>query len=164
MIGIIFALLCAVFVGFSQISLRKSYKELPPSIAFFFDAIFGLLIWVPLAFFMGISGTVSWGQAIFYAIVSAILSEAIVFYALSHGELAVTATVLATYPVYTIIFSRLLNNEVLSFQITLFVILAIIGSIIASLPDKITKSEFRINKGIMWPFIAAVCIGLSDTI
>jgi drug/metabolite transporter (DMT)-like permease len=164
MIGIIFALLCAVFVGFSQISLRKSYKELPPSIAFFFDSIFGLLIWVPLAFFMGISGTLSWGQAIFFAVVSAILSEAIVFYALSHGELAVTATVLATYPVYTVIFSRLFNNEILSFQITLFVALAILGSIIASLPDKVIKSEFKLSKGIVWPFIAAVCIGLSDTI
>jgi drug/metabolite transporter (DMT)-like permease len=164
MIGIIFALLCAIFIGFSQISLRKSYKEFPPSIAFLFDSIFGLLIWVPLAFFMGISGTVSWGQAIFFAVVSAILSEAIVFYALSHGELAVTATVLATYPVYTVIFSRLFNNEILSFQITFFVILAIFGSIIASLPDEIKKSEIKFSKGIMWPFIAAICIGLSDTI
>lgn len=164
MIGIIFALLCAIFIGFSQISLHKSYKNFPPSIAFLFDSIFGLLIWVPLAFFMGISGTVSWGQAIFFAVVSAILSEAIVFYALSHGTLTVTATVLATYPVYTVIFSRLFNNEVLSVQITLFVILAILGSIIASLPDNIKTSEIKLSKGITWPFIAAVCIGLSDTI
>ena len=164
MIGIIFALLCAVFIGFSQISLRKSFKVFPPSVAFLFDSIFGLLIWVPLAIFMGISGTVSWGEAIFFAVVSAILSEAIVFYALSHGELAVTATVLATYPVYTVIFSRLFNNEILSSQITLFVSLAILGSIVASLPDKIKKPELRFDKGIMWPFIAAVCIGLSDTI
>jgi len=113
---------------------------------------------------MGISGTVSWGQAIFFAVISAILSEAIVFYALSHGELAVTATVLATYPVYTVIFSRLFNNEVLSIQITLFVALAILGSIIASLPDKIKKSEIKFSKGIVWPFVAAICIGLSDTL
>jgi len=93
MIGITFALLCAIFIGFAQISLRKSYRELPPSIAFFFDAVFGLLIWVPLAFFMGISEVVNWNQAITFAIISAILSEAIVFYALSHGELAVTATI-----------------------------------------------------------------------
>lgn len=164
MTGIIFALLCAVFIGFSQISLRKSYKEFQPSVAFFFDALFGLLIWVPLAVFMGISGTVNWSEAIFFAIVSAILSEAIVFYALSHGELAVTATVLATYPVYTVIFSRIFNDEVLSLPVTLFVAIAIIGSIVASLPDKINKKELKIGKGIMWPFIAAVCIGLSDTI
>ena len=75
--------LCTIFIGFSQISLRKSYKEFPPSVAFFFDSLFGLFIWVPLAVFMGISGTASWGEAILFAIVSAILSEAIVFYALS---------------------------------------------------------------------------------
>jgi drug/metabolite transporter (DMT)-like permease len=139
MIGITFALLCAIFVALSQITLRKSYQELPPSIAFFFDAIFGLLIWVPLAIFMGISGTVNWQQAIIFAIISAILSEALVFYALSHGELAVTATILATYPVYTIIFSRLINNEILTLQITIFIVLAILGSIIASLPNKLSK-------------------------
>ena len=164
MTGIIFALLCAFFIAFSQLSLRKSYQEMPPSIAFFFDSIFGLLIWVPLAVFMGISGTLDWWQAIMFAVISAILSEAIVFYALSHGELAVTATVLATYPVYTIIFSRFLNKEILSLPLMLFVTMAILGSIIASLPDKLKKDELKLQRGIMWPFIAAVCIGLSDTI
>ncbi len=164
MTGIIFAFLCAVFIAFSQLSLRKSYHDFPPSVAFFFDAIFGLLIWVPLAMFMGISQTVNWGNAITFAVISAILSEAIVFYALSHGELAVTTTVLATYPVYTVVFSRLLNNEILSLPVAFFVALAILGSIIASAPDKIKKSEVKLQKGILWPFIAAVCIGFSDTI
>lgn len=164
MLGIIFALLCGVFVAFSQLALRRSYTELQPSVAFFFDAIFGLLIWVPLALFMGISGSVNWTEAIVYAVVSAILSEAIVFYALSRGELAVTATVLATYPVYTVIFSRILNHEVLSFPVLFFVCLAIFGSIVASLPDRLKKEEFTLHKGIVWPFIAAICIALSDTI
>lgn len=164
MLGIIFALLCAVFVAFSQISLRKSYQELPPSVAFLFDSFFGLLIWVPLAVFMGISGSVSWGEAFFYALISAILSEAIVFYALSHGELSVTATILATYPVYTVVFSRILNNEVLSPSVLFFVILAITGSILASTPDKINRKELSLHSGIVWPFVAAICIGLSDTI
>lgn len=164
MTGIIFALLSAVFIAFCQVSLRKSYKELAPSVAFLFDAIFGLLIWVPLAIFMGISQEVSWREAIFFAVVSAILSEAIYFYALSHGELAVTATVLATYPVYTVIFSRLINNEVLSLEMVIFIIIAILGSIVASLPNKVRKSELVFNRVIIWPFIAAVCVGLSDTI
>lgn len=163
MTGIIFALLCAIFIAFSQLSLRKSYKELQPSVAFLFDSIFGLLIWVPLAIFMGISSNVSWDQAILYALISAILSEAIVFYALSHGELSVTATVLATYPVYTVIFSRFINKEILSLPVLIFVLFAIAGSVIASTPDKINR-EFKINSSIFWPFLAAICIGLSDTL
>lgn len=164
MIGVIFALLSAVFIGFSQTSLRKSYKELSPSVAFLFDSIFGLLIWVPLAIFMGVASGANFGQAFVFAVISAILSEAMVFYALSHGELAVTATIITTYPVYTVIFSRILNKELLSTGIIIFVVLAIIGSIIASLPDKINRSELKLNKAVLWPFIAAVCIGLSDTI
>jgi drug/metabolite transporter (DMT)-like permease len=163
-IGIFFAILSAFFIAFSFLSLKKSYQELPPSVAFLFDAIFGLMIWVPLALFMGISGQVSWGNAVFFAIVSAILSEAVVFWALSHGELAITATILATYPVYTVIFSRLFNNEVLSIQIMFFVVLAILGSVIASLPNKISREELKINVGVLWPFISAICIGLSDTL
>lgn len=164
MIGVVFALICAVFIGFSQIALRKSFKELPPSVAFLFDAIFGLFLWVPLAVFMGVSSGANLIEALVFAVISAILSEAIVFYALSHGELAVTATVLATYTVYTVIFSRLFNKEILSPEVALFVVIAILGSIIASFPDKVGKHELKINKGIAWPFIAAVCIGLSDTI
>ncbi len=164
MVGIIFAILSAVFVGFSLIALRKSFKELTPSVAFLFDAIIGLFIWVPLAIFMGVSSGASFIEALMFAFISAILSEAIVFYALSHGALSVTATVLATYPVYTVIFSRLFNKEILSLEVTLFVIVAILGSIIASFPEKVGKHELKIKKGIAWPFIAAVCIGFSDTI
>lgn len=164
MIGVIFAIFSAIFIGFSQTSLRKSYKELSPSVAFLFDSIFGLFIWVPLAIFMGVVSGANFQQAFIFAVISAILSEAIVFYALSRGELAVTATIITTYPVYTVIFSRILNKELLSVGIIIFIVLAILGSIVASLPDKINKGELKLNKAVLWPFIAAVCIGLSDTI
>ncbi|HTE58639.1 MAG TPA: DMT family transporter [Verrucomicrobiae bacterium] len=164
MTGITLALLCALFIGLSQVTLRKSYKELKPSVAFFFDAIFGLLLWVPLALVMGVSLDINLEQAILFAFISAILSEAIVFFALSRGELGVTATVLATYPVYTVLFSRVINNEVLSKPLMIFVAVTIVGSIIASLPSKLEKHELRLRKEVVWPFVAAVCIGLSDTL
>ncbi len=164
MVGIVLALMCAIFVSLSQISLRKSYKNLQPSIAFFFDSIFGILLWAPLALIMGISTNVNWLSALGFAIISAILSEAIVFYALSHGELSITTTILATYPVYTLIFSKIINNEYLSILLLFFIILAILGSVVATLPNKYHKYEFKLNSGIVWPFIAAFCIGLSDTL
>lgn len=164
MTGIILAIASAVFLALAQVALRKSYKDFKPSVAFFFDAIFGLVIWAPLALIMGVSLGANWQQAIMFAIISAILSEALYFYALSHGELAVTATVLATYPVYTVFFSYLLNHEQLSLGLLMFVTLAIVGSVAASLPDKINKKEIRLRKEVVWPFVAAIGIGLSDTI
>ncbi len=153
-----------MFIGFAYLFLKKSYKEFKPSVAFMFDALFGLLIWVPLAIFMGISSGANWVEATIFAVISAVLSEAIVFYALSHGELAITATILATYPVYTVILSFFINGEHLTPALALFVIIAIIGSIVASLPNKLKKGEFKLKPALIWPFIAALCIGLSDTI
>lgn len=164
MIGIILALFCAVFLAIFQITLRKSYKELQPSVAFFFDAVFGLFLWVPLALVMGVNSGVSLKEALIFAVISAILSEAIVFFALSKGELAVTATVLATYPVYTVFFSRIINHEELTTSLLFFVGIAILGSVWASLPDKVNKTDLTIRKEIVWPFVAAICIGFSDTI
>ena len=164
MTGVILAVFCAIFVAFSQISLRKSFKELSPSVAFFFDAIFGLILWVPLALIMGVSLVDNIAGALVFAIISAILSEAIVFFALSKGELAITATVLASYPVYTVIFSKIFNNELLSRELIVFIALTIIGSLLASAPKKIKRSELKLRKEVVWPFIAAICIGLSDSL
>lgn len=164
MTGILLALASAVFIGVSQFMLRKSYKELKPSIAFFFDSIFGLFIWVPLALVMGVTFGLGIKEALVYALISAVLSEAIVFYALSHGELAITATVLATYPAYTVLFSWIINNESLPAGLLTFVIIAILGSILASSPKAKEVKNIRPSKAVIWPFIAAICIGLSDTV
>ena len=53
MIGIFIAILSAVFMMGMQILLKKSYKELNPSVAFIFDMLFGLIIWIPIGFFFG---------------------------------------------------------------------------------------------------------------
>lgn len=164
MLGIVFAIFAAVFIAVSQIVLRKSFKELKPSVAFFFDAAFGLLLWVPLALVMGVNFDVGLEEALFFAVISAILSEALVFFALSHGELAVTATIIATYPVYTVIISSVINDESLTFGLAFFIALAIIGSVWASSPDKFKKRELKIRKELVWPFVAALGMGFSDAI
>ena len=42
--------------------------------------------------------------------------------------------------------------------------MTIAGSLLASAPQKIIKNELKLRKEIVWPFIAAICIGLSDTL
>ena len=62
----------------------------------FLDAIFGLLLWFPPGDIHGnIRECPVGAKAFLFAFISAILSRSNSFYALSHGELAVTATVLA---------------------------------------------------------------------
>ena len=162
MIGIIIAIMSAVFMSGMQILLKKSYKELDPSVAFLFDMLFGLVIWIPIGFIFGatLNGVV---ECLIYAVISAILSEALVFYALSKGNLSVATVLISTYPVYTLLFSLLINNEKLLPLQIVFILITIIGTILTAF-----DSDFKIknmkNISILIPFITAIAIGLSDTL
>lgn len=162
MLGIIIAIISAIFMAAMQILLKKSYKELDPSVAFFFDAIFGVLIWIPVGFIFGatMGGVVN---CLIYAIISAVLSEALVFYALSKGDLSVSTVMIATYPIYTLLFSRYINNEILSIEQLIFIILTIVGTILTCF-DKDFKLKNLKSLNMLIPIITAVAIGLSDTL
>lgn len=162
MIGIIIALLSAIFMAGMQILLKKSYKELNPSIAYLFDMIFGLIVWIPIGFIFG----ATWNgisKCLIYAIISAILSEALVFYALSKGNLSVSTVLISTYPVYTLLLSFLINNERLSIMQLGLISMTIFGTILTAF-----DSDFKIknikNLNIIIPFVTAIAIGVSDTL
>lgn len=162
MVGIIIAILSAVFMTGMQIMLKKSYKELDPAVAFLFDMLFGLLIWIPIGFIFGatVSGVIS---CLAYAVISAILSEALVFYALSKGNLSVSTVLISTYPVYTLLFSLLINNEkLLPIQIIL-VLITIIGTILTAFDNEFKLKNMKDFSSII-PFVTAIAIGLSDTL
>src|SRR5690606_12558513 len=124
---------------------------------------FGLLIWIPFSLILGFNFS-DVPKVLVYAFISGILSEAFVFYVLSKGEISITGTIFASYPVYTIIFAILLLGESLQPMHWLFVFITIIGTLIASLPKKIIKSELRKKAYVFWAVAGAVAVGLSDTI
>jgi len=161
--GVFFGLASAVLFALSFTSLKRSFKEFPPSVAFFFDMVFGLLIWIPFAFFLGFDFS-DVPRVLIYAFISGILSEAFVFYVLSKGEISITGTIFASYPIYTIMFAVLLLGERLEPMHWFFVFVTIIGTLIASLPKKIIKSELKKKAYVLWAIAGALAVGLSDTI
>lgn len=161
--GIIFGLLAALSQAISYTLLKKSYQELAPSVAFLFDACFGLLIWIPFALIVGFNFS-HLPLVILFALISALLSEAFVFYVLSKGEISITGTIFSSYPIYTILFSLFINQEKLLPWHWFFVALTILGTIIVSFPEKITKQELRKKTIILWGLAGAMAVGLSDSL
>lgn len=102
-------------------------------------------------------------DCLFYAIISAILSEALVFYALSKGNLSVSTVLIATYPVYTLLFSFFINEERLTFIQIGLVLITILGTILTSF-DSDFKVKNLINVSITVPFLTAIAIGISDAL
>lgn len=160
--GIMIAIISALFMTAMQILLKKSYKELNPSVAFFFDAIFGLIIWIPIGFIFG--GKLNEIlQCLIYAIISAILSEALVFYALSKGDLSVATVLISTYPIYTLLFSYIINNEILTPLQISFILITIIGTILTCIEKDFKLKNIK-NFTTIIPIITAIAIGISDTL
>lgn len=161
--GIIYGLLSSLFFAFGFTALKKSYEEFPPSVAFFFDMVFGLLIWIPFALLLGFEVDHLLIVAPF-AFISAILSEAFVFYVLSKGEISITGTIFASYPVYTILFAVALLGERLQPVHWLFVLITLAGTTLASIPKEFSKKELKQKQYIFWAVAGAVAVGISDTI
>lgn len=161
--GIIFAVIAALCQSILWVSLKKSYEKLSPSIAFFFDMILGLVIWIPFSLIVGVDFS-RMKEILIYAFISGILSEAFVFYIMSKGEVSYTSTIFSTYPVFTIIFSVLYNHENLLPIQWLFVAIVILGTLIVSMPQTINNSELKKKAFIIWPLLAALAVGLSDTL
>lgn len=102
-------------------------------------------------------------DCLLYAIISAILSEALVFYALSKGNLSVSTVLIATYPVYTLLFSFFINDERLTLIQIALVLITIIGTILTAFDSDFKVKNLK-NLSIIVPFLTAVAIGLSDTL
>lgn len=161
--GILFAILNSILLGAANVLLKKSYKDFVPSVSFFIISIFALLLWAPLGLVLGVDFN-QWVLGFFIGLLSAIFGQLIYIYVLEKGELSITATILSTFSVYTILFSVLFNKESLSSLTMLLIILIILGTIIVSLPERFKKEEFKKVNFILWAVFAAVCIGASDTL
>ncbi len=161
--GILFAILSALSIASHQVITKKAFDDYPPSVAFIIDVLFCLLVWLPYGLFLGINIPLL-PITFFYALLSAILAEALFFYILSKGELSITSTILATFAVYTIFFSYIINHERLTSHQFFFVLLTILGTLIVSAPKKLKKSELKKKAFILWALIGAVGIGFSNTL
>jgi len=161
--GIIFAILAALSQSILWVALKKSYENLSPSVAFFFDMLGGILIWIPFSLMVGVDFS-RMGEVLIYALVSGILSEAFVFYVFSKGEVSYTSTLFSTYPLFTILFSVMINGERLLPTQYVLIILVIIGTLIVSIPEKIDRRELAKKSFVIWPILGALAVGFSDTL
>lgn len=164
-IGILFGLLTALFQALSYIFMRRSLRDFPESMAFMMNAITGVIIWIPFA--MLTNGV--WSDVLYVlpiALLSAVLSEAFVFFATARGDTIITGVLFSTYPIFTIFFAYLFLHERLLFWAWIALALVIVGTLIVSSPsrrewvrDRVTHWQFHL---IAWPLVAAVAVSISD--
>lgn len=162
-IGIIIAIFSAVFIGLSNLLFKKSYKEFTPALGFLIMSTFTLIIWTIVGYLFGVNWE-NLPKAFLFGLVSATLAQGVWIYILSKGELSITSTVMSSYPIYTILLSFLFLDEKLTVLQYAFIAVNILGVIIISLPQKISRKDIVNFTYIAWPLIGAISVGASDTL
>lgn len=160
--GITIAIISSIFMAISQILLKKSYKKLNSGIAFLINSMLGLIIWIPIGLVFG-GSFYDVPQCLIFAILSAIISELLVFHVLDKCDLCITTILISTYPIYTLLFSYIINNEILNKPQIIFIIITIIGTLISCIEKNIEISKLEENKAIL-PTLISIGIGLSDSL
>lgn len=163
--GITLGILTALFQAFAYLFLRKSLAEFPESVTFFLNAVTGVLLWIPFALLTnGVWADVWW--VLPFALLSAILSEALVVFALARGDTIISGVLFSTYPVFTIVIAYILLNEHMTWWAGLAITLVVVGTLVVSAPG---KSEWRKGAAqswkfhlIAWPLVAALATGFAD--
>lgn len=158
-----FALSTALLWGVGQILAKKGFQHVSPLWSNIITAAIGFCIFIPLALLQGVEFAKIAGSVPLVLLVSA--SYQTYLYALEKGQVALSGTVIAVYPLITILLARLFLNETTSIYQKIAIVFVFVGIIIISLPKNILQQKQRIfEPWLLWSLTAAVVIGTGDFI
>ncbi len=153
----------AIFWSFSQILLKKGLENIPPLWNNLINNFLSLVIWVPVALIINGFRINPLTPEIAFVISLAAFFYLFFIYALSKGKVSLVGTIVAVYPVWTIILSYFFLNEKINTLQKFCIFLIILSSILISIPEKLNKKEVKQkNSWIFWGFLASILIGAGD--
>ncbi|MBD3280841.1 EamA family transporter [Candidatus Dojkabacteria bacterium] len=161
--GILLAIIASFNIGLSALFMKRSFKDFTPAVSLGYFTFFVVVLWSIVGLGFGVT-IEDLPKAFLYGLIGATFAQGVYIFVLSKGELSITGTILASYPIYTVISSILLLGEKLTAEQAIFVALNILGTIVVSIPHKLGKGDLSNYKYIIWPVVGSISVGLSDTV
>lgn len=153
-----FLIIIALFWGIGNVLVKKGFQKLTPWQTYTFDSfVIALPLWIIYGVIKGGDLLTVTPIVIFSVLFSAIV-YAVFYYTISIGEISLTSSIIATYPIFTLILAFLLLEERLSFMAFIGVLLTIIGVILISLPEKL---KLKLEKWVYLSIIVSIGYGVS---
>ncbi len=156
------ALIAALFFGTGQVVVRKGQTHLPPLIDNFLATIIVNSIVAPLMIFKGVRADLFLSTLPFALIVAFLYVT--YYYVISKGQLSITATLLASFPIVTTMLSFLVLNERPTIIQLGAIALVVTGATIltfSSQPNRYKNRVFLIS-GVIWGIFGAIMMGMAD--
>lgn len=154
------ALCATVLWGFGQTFIKRGLSGgTTPFISNLFIVISQLAVGIPFA----LLGGIQWSDfpAIFVFGLLASLPNFVFPYILQKANVSLSGTVLATYPIYTVILSIIFLKESLDPIQVLGVLGIICGTFLIAAPE---NGKFHLARWVIWALLGSIVIGFGDFI
>lgn len=153
-----YTLLAAVCWGVGQIFVKKGLQDISPLMNNILATIIGTLLFLPFALSHQVHFDKFWQLFPFTCFVSFLFFA--YYYVIGRGQLALTGTILGTYPFITVILSLLFLHEAPSIFQKLAIGTIILGTVIVALPNKVNK--IHVGTWLWWTLLGVFMLGLGD--
>jgi uncharacterized membrane protein len=153
----IFAICATTLWGVGQVFIKRGLSGVSPFYSNLFATIAALVVEIPFA----LIGGVKWEYFpfIFGLALLASLPNYIFPYVVEKANVSLSGTVLATYPVYTILLSILFLKESLDGIQLLGILGIIIGMFLVAKPE---NERLKWEGWVIWAVLGSVAIGFGD--
>lgn len=158
---LILSLATAIFFGSSQVVMKNGLQKISP----LWNNIIGnvlTLVWIPAALLLS-QNKITWPTFPILLILTIAAGFYFVYpYALNKGKVALTGTVIAICPLFTIILSYLFLDEAISLKQILGIIIILSGVVGIGLPEKNLDQSCRNLSWLKWGLGYAALGGTAD--
>ncbi len=158
----ILALGASVFWACGQVLIKKGFENIPPLWNNIFSNFLLLFIYLIPALLLSNFRITIPSLPIFFIILVAASFYLTFYYAISKGEISLTGTVVAGYPVTTILLAYLFLGERLAAFQFVGVCFVIAGVVLVAMPEMDKAKESKDFSWFKWGLSASVLIGAGD--
>jgi len=160
---LLLSLLAAGVWSIGQVAAKKGLAHVSPLWNNIIANFFTLLIYIPAALVLGKFSFSIPSLPVIFIITLAGLSYMIFFYAIEKGDISLTGSLSAIYPISTVLLAFIFLHERISLLQTIGIIVAITGVILIALPTSKLESAIHKHKTwLIWGIVSALLSGTGD--
>ncbi len=156
------ALGAALLWAVGGIFVKKGFAGVTPLWNNILNNLLAIVIWVPAALALnGFRMPLPPWYILLTILATAVIYQ-VFYYSLSKGQVSLTGTIIAGYPLFTILLAHLFLGERLAGWQYGGVALLLAGSVVIALPRRAQPGATRDLSWVLWGAIGAASIGIGD--
>ncbi len=144
------------------ILVKKGYSGVTPLWYNILNNLLALVVWLPAALALNRFRMPLPPWWILLVILAAAAIYQVFYYSMSKGQVSLTATIIAGYPLFTILLSHLFLAERLAGWQYGGVALLLAGGVLVAIPRRVAPGAVRDLSWVLWGALGAASIGIGD--